>query len=95
MASNYGSFPVNYSFRPGHIIAMPGATVKVYVADDPAADILSGASNGLDGSTIATLTADIDGMIAAGTLPVDAGTLVRFRVENYFGIAWSKHEVTT
>lgn len=44
---------------------------------------------------IDTLTTDVNGHLAAGTLSVAVGTLVRFRVENFQGRAHSVDVVTT
>ena len=41
------------------------------------------------------VVSDSEGVVAGGSLDVDAGTVVRFRVENYLGLAMSIEQVTT
>lgn len=82
MPSNYPQIPVNFRLTEGDIQPVPAnVTVKVY--------------NTVTQSDIATLQTDANGFIAAGQLNVDAGTLVRFRVENYQGMAMSVSLYTT
>jgi hypothetical protein len=85
MPSNYASFTVKRRDLNG-VIADVGAGVDVEV------------SNVTTGLPVAEspLTTAADGVIAAGTFAaVDAGTRVRFRVENEDGLANSATQVTT
>lgn len=96
MPSSYTLFSTNYTIRPGYTFPYPeGTEVKVFACDAPAADINAGLDPGLDGADVATLEVNADGDVMGGTLPVDAGTLVRFRIDNWNGISWCKSEVTT
>ena len=44
---------------------------------------------------LAVVTTDANGLIPAGSVAVDAGSRIRFRVENYFGMAGSVTQITT
>lgn len=81
MPSNYPTIDVFFVESDGARTAAASTTVKV--------------RNTATNTDIATLTTDSNGHIAAGTLSVAAGTLVRFRVENYQGRAHSVDVVTT
>lgn len=85
MASNYEGFPVNFRDGDGVVVAVE-AGVEVHIYDVTAeADAAE-----------SPLTTDGDGEIAAGSLAaVAVGTRVRFRVENYNGLAFSRTQVTT
>jgi hypothetical protein len=81
--SDYEAFRLMYNDENGRLQAFPSVSVKVRTsADDYAADLT-------------TLTTDANGEVAAGTLAVPAGTRVRFRVENYLGLAASLTQITT
>ncbi len=81
MPSNYDEFSVLIEANSGVINQAPSVAVKVYNADTS--------------TEITTLNADINGHIASGTLNVEPGTRVRFRVENYQGLAGSMTQITT
>lgn len=81
MAVNYQSFTVMKRDKDGVLTAVAGATVKVYNVDT-AADV-------------ATLTADSNGVIAAGSTTGSAGHRLRFRVENNGGLAGSVTQIGT
>jgi len=81
-SSDFIGFNVNFETKPG-IIPPVGAGVEVIVYDV------------LTDTDIDTLTTDGSGDIAAGTVAVAAGSEVRFRVENYFGMAFSIQQTTT
>ncbi len=83
MASNYEAFRLLYNDEYGRTQAFASVTVKV-----------RGSHNNF-ASDIATLTTDSNGEVTGGTLSVDAGTRVRFRVENYLGLAASITQETT
>ena len=83
MPSDYKAFRLVYNDENGRLQAFPSVSVKVRTSDDDYA------------ADLTTLTTNSDGEIAAGTLAVDAGTRVRFRVENYQGLAASLTQVTT
>jgi hypothetical protein len=79
--SNYAAFHVNFIAPDGTISHVPSASVKAHNVDTNTA--------------ITTLTADGSGQIVAGTLSVDVGTRVAFRVENSTGRAGSAEQITT
>jgi hypothetical protein len=81
MPSNYAAFDVKVDNDDGTETKVPDATVKIYDA-----------TNVVD---LGEITADSDGHIDGGTLPVDAGTVIRFRVENYLSQAGYLEQVTT
>ncbi len=85
MASNYEGFVVQVRDENG-VVTNVGASVDVAVYDCTAlADVAE-----------SPLTTDVNGEIAAGSLAaLAAGTRVRFRVENYNGLAFSVSQVTT
>lgn len=83
MASNYEAFRLMYNDENGRLQAFPEVDVLVRTSDDDYA------------SDIDTLTTNADGEISAGTLDVPIGTRVRFRVENYLGLANSITQITT
>lgn len=79
--STYEGFDVTYRDPAGVLQPVPSVTIKVYDATHVA--------------SLSDLTADVAGHVAAGTLSVDAGTVVRFRVESYLGMAGVLEQVTT
>ena len=79
--SNYEEFYLMLRDETGNLITVAGADVIIYDVDS-AAD--------LD-----TVTTDADGLIAAGTVAAPAGSRIRFRVENYNGLAGSATQITT
>lgn len=79
--SNYEGFDVSIRDFAGVLIPVPSVTVKVYDATNVA--------------DLDDLESDTDGNVAAGTLDVEAGTTIRFRVENYLGLAGVLEQVTT
>jgi 5-hydroxyisourate hydrolase-like protein (transthyretin family) len=83
MPSNYQAFRLVFNDEYGRTQAFPSVSVKVRTsADNYAADLT-------------TLTTNSDGEVASGSLSVAAGTRVRFRVENYLGLAASLTQITT
>lgn len=85
MASDYAEFLVEFRDENG-VVAPVEAGVDVAVYDTVA----------LADAAESPLTTDSSGLIAAGTLAaVAAGTRVRFRVENYNGLAGSWTQITT
>ncbi|HWQ34342.1 MAG TPA: hypothetical protein VNQ79_15950 [Blastocatellia bacterium] len=80
MPSNYVAFDVLIE-NNGQAVPAAGATVKVW-------NVTADADLGV------TLTADSSGIVAAGTLNVPAGTLVRFRVEDFHGRAGFAEQTT-
>lgn len=95
MPSSFQQFSFSYTLRPGYPVFPSGVSVKAFACDDAPEDIVSGAAAGLSGSDVDTLTTGANGLIAAGTLPVDPGTLIRFHVDNYNGISWTVSQITT
>ncbi len=81
LTSHYKQFDMTYRGATGAFVPLPNITVKVFDA-----------SNHVD---LPDLVTDENGIVAAGTLDVPAGTVVRFRVENYFGMARHITQVTT
>jgi hypothetical protein len=82
MPSDYQGITVTFETEPG-VLANPGAGVDVIIYDvDTATD--------LD-----TVTTDSNGQILAGTVSVAAGSHIRFRVENFQGMAFSVDQITT
>lgn len=80
--SDYEEFYIIFRDREG-VPSAVGAGVAVIVHD-------------LDTDTyLDELTTDGDGRIAAGTLSVDPGTRVSFRIENYLGLAGSVVQITS
>lgn len=79
--SSYQSFDVTKRGADGAVVPLPGITVKVYDATNNA--------------NLPNLTTDINGIIAAGTFNVAAGTRIIFRIENYQGSAGSITQITT
>ncbi|MEO7509331.1 MAG: hypothetical protein ABIZ95_18945 [Pyrinomonadaceae bacterium] len=80
-SSNYEPFDVNYYDSAGQAVPIADATVEVYDA-----------TNSVD---LDPITADSNGVVGAGTVAVDAGTVVRFRVEGYLGAAGALEQTTT
>lgn len=81
-SSDYDGFYVMKRDENGVLEAMPGVDVVIY-SDELASDI-------------ATETTDGDGYISPGTASgVNAGTRLRFRVENEDGLAGSVTQITT
>lgn len=78
--SNYAGFHVYVEDENGRITAVPSVSVKI--------------SNS-SGTLLTTVTTDSNGYISPGTVSVSAGTRIRFRVENYNGLAGSCSQVTT
>lgn len=82
---------------------MPSDYEAFYVMEEDENGIRSAVGAGVDvevhdldlDANITTLTTDSEGLIAAGTLAVDAGTRVSFRVENYSGLSNSTIQITT
>lgn len=81
--SNYQEFRLMYNDEFGRLQAFAEVAVKVRTSDDDYA------------TDIETLETDANGEIPAGTLDVPIGTRVRFRVENYLGLANSITQITT
>jgi hypothetical protein len=81
--SDYAAFRLMYNDENGRLQAFPEVEVLVRSSDDDYA------------TDIDTLETDVNGEIAAGTLAVPIGTRVRFRVENYLGLAASLTQITT
>lgn len=81
MPSNFQAFDLSIDNGDGTTTALPDVTIKVYDATNVA--------------DLGDLVSDGDGNVAAGVLPVDAGTVVRFRVEDYLGLAGALEQVTT
>lgn len=83
MPSDYQEFRLMYNDENGRLQAFAEVEVLVRSSDDDFA------------TDIETLETDANGVIASGELDVPAGTRVRFRVENYFGLAASLTQITT
>jgi hypothetical protein len=81
MPSNYEAFDVKIFNDEGTETLLAGVTLKVYDATNLA--------------DLPDVTADGSGQVAAGTLNVAAGTVVRFRLENSMGRAGYWEHVTT
>jgi hypothetical protein len=79
--SNYEGFNVNLTGLNGNITQLESVTVKVRRADTD--------------TDIGTLVTDASGYIAAGSFSVPVGTELRFRVENYHGLAGCVIQKTT
>ncbi len=80
--SNYDAAQIWIDNHDGTLTAAVSATVKAWDVD---ADMDLGVS----------LLTDGDGILAAGTLAVAVGTVVRFRVENFHGRAGFAEVTTT
>lgn len=81
MPSDYEEFYVMKRDANGVLVALPGVDVIVYDVDT---------NTDLD-----TVTTDSNGLVAADTVSVDAGSRIRFRVENEDGLAGSVTQITT
>ncbi|HEY0545322.1 MAG TPA: hypothetical protein VGC91_08110 [Pyrinomonadaceae bacterium] len=81
MASNFQQFDLSYRGSAGALTPLANTTVKVFDATNLA--------------DLDDVTSNDEGVVEGGTLPVDAGIVVRFRVENYLGLAMSLEQVTT
>lgn len=79
--SSYEGFDVYVENADGSRTPLASQTVKVY-------DVTNNAN-------LSNLTTDGVGHITGGTLSVDAGTVVRFRVENYLGLSGAIEQTTT
>lgn len=79
--SNYEEFYLNFRDENGVLVIVPSTDVIIYDVDT-AADI-------------DTVTTDSDGLVASGTVSVAVGSRIRFRVENYQGLAGSVTQITT
>ena len=79
--SNFQQFDLSYRGSAGVPTPLAGTTVKVFDATNL--------------TDLDDLMSNDEGVVEGGTLPVDAGTVVRFRVENYLGLAMSLEQVTT
>lgn len=82
MPSDYQAIDVTYESEPG-VLTNVGGGVDVIIYD-VATD-----------TDLDTVTTDSNGHIAAGTVSVDADSHIRFRVENFFGMAFSVDQITT
>jgi hypothetical protein len=80
MPSNYDAVRVIKSDGNGNVEQIAGATVVAQRAD-----------TNVD---LQTFTTDENGEIAAGSFNIPAGTRVRFRVQNYQGLAGSISQIT-
>lgn len=78
--SDYAAFYVFMENESG--VNAPVPMTDVIISDD-------------EGTELDVVTTDGDGRIVAGTVSVDAGSRIRFRVENYFGLAGSVSQITT
>jgi hypothetical protein len=81
MSSNYDGFDVRKRNGDGTLSPVPGATLQIYNADS--------------GIEIGTVVTDEFGFVAPGTVSPEAGTRLRFRVENFEGLAGSITKLTT
>ena len=79
--SNYAQFDVTLKDKDGLLVHLGSETLQVHDLDADA--------------SLGTVTSDSDGIVAAGTLAVDAGTRVSFRIENYHGLAACIIQTTT
>lgn len=82
MPSNFSTLDAYIDNEDGTKTPASGATVKAW-------DVTHGVDLGLVGNM------DADGILAGGTLPVVAGTRVRFRIENHQGWAGCEEKTTT
>jgi len=81
MVSDYTGFEVKVDNDDGTVTMLPLETVKVYdVTNEEELD---------------DLTSDAEGLIAPGSLDVDAGTLIRFSVQRVDGISGYADQLTT
>jgi hypothetical protein len=80
--SNFSTLDSYIDNEDGTITYPNGAQVKAF-------DVTHNTELGVVGNT------DANGILAGGTLPVVAGTRVRFRIENYQGWAGCEEKVTT
>ncbi|HEY8562789.1 MAG TPA: hypothetical protein VIL74_20595 [Pyrinomonadaceae bacterium] len=81
MPSNYEQFYVKKSNEYGVQTVMPGVDV-----------IIRDVNTDTD---LVTVQTDSNGLVAAGSVSVAAGSRIRFRVENEQGLAGSVTQVTT
>lgn len=79
--SNYQQFDMTFRGVTGAPVSLPNIIVKVFDA-----------TNLVD---LPDLETDENGVVMAGTLEVPPGTVVRFRVENYLGMARHITQITT
>jgi len=79
--SHYKQFDMTFRGGTGAPVRLPGVTVKVFDASNLV--------------NLPDLVTNEEGIVVAGTLEVPAGTVVRFRVENYLGMARHIAQVTT
>lgn len=80
-SSSYAGFYLNREDETGATEQLAGVDVIIY---DVAGE-----------TDIDTVTTDSNGYVAAGTVSLDPGSRIRFRVENYFGQATSIARITT
>lgn len=81
MPSNYDQIDVTVIGETGAEIRLPNQVLKVFDA-----------TNLMD---LPDVESDENGVVPAGELAVAPGTVVRFRVENYLGMAWHIAQRTT
>lgn len=79
--SNYETFDVVVRKKDGSTLKLDNVTLSIHDATNDA--------------DLGTVTTDANGVVAAGTVSVSAGTLILFRIENYNGMAGSIPQVTT
>jgi hypothetical protein len=80
--SNFSDFDVNVDNDDGTVTPVPFATLKIF-------DVTN------DVPLVGTVATDASGHVAGDTLPVAAGTLVRFRLEHDGKGRAAYNEVTT
>jgi hypothetical protein len=79
--SNYASFEVKIRKPDKTIVMVPSQTIHVYDVTHSAA--------------LADIASDTNGIVAAGTVPVAAGTLIRFSFWRADGECGKKEATTT
>ena len=79
--SDYEGFHVNREDETGAIEQLAGVDVVIYDVETE--------------TDLDTVTSDSNGYIEPGTVSVDAGSRIRFRVENHEGQSGSVTQITT
>lgn len=89
MPSNFVGFELRVDVG-GETVPIPSATVKVYDITD------ADPETGVGAVALADVTSDVDGLVASGTVAVDAGSVVRFSYTRAAdGLCRSDSQVTT
>ena len=80
MPSNYQGFDLTTRNSAGDIVPIPNQTVEIY--------------NTIAAADLAPTASNAAGFVPGATVSVAVGTKLRFRVENYQGLAMSITQIT-